>query len=55
MASQIEAQPTEYRDLLTSMNNLDEENEPFTYDKPGWVVMEPQQKLAEEDKKEKQK
>lgn len=40
MASQIEAQPMEYQDLLTSINNLDEENEPFTYDKPGWSVME---------------
>lgn len=40
MVSQIEAQPMEYQDLLTSINNLDEENEPFTYDKPGWSVME---------------
>ena len=49
MASQNLTETNEYENLLTSINNLDEENEPFTYGAGGWTVIKPQLRLSKKN------
>ena len=49
MASQNLTETNEYENLLTSIQNLDEENEPFTYGAGGWTVIKPQLRLSKKN------